>query len=332
MKYNEYPYHLEDPHKGDGRKKHICPACERKSFKYYVDHNHQPLDKNCGRCDHEQSCGYHKPPRAFLEENPHVAERLKTNYTPRHFTPPPPPPPVAYLDLTLLNDFNKDRSVNNFFRFLSNTYDEQTANQVFDLYQVGTSPYWRYENGYATVFPQIDQQGRLHQLKFMAYNPYNGKRLKEDSVAEVWSERKKKYFPTSNSSPFTYFAGRKYLENKEAELQQCFFGEHLIDGSKPIGVVESEKTAMICSIHLPQFTWIATGGCNGCRWYDPKVFKPLIGNQILLFPDSGMEAKWEEKAQVLRENGVGVRLSYYCQSLPENSDIADLLLEERYFL
>ena len=36
------------------------------------------------------------------------------------------------------------------------------------------------------------------------------------------------------------------------------------DKTKPIALVESEKTALIASYYLPQFLWIASGGKNGC--------------------------------------------------------------------
>lgn len=46
------------------------------------------------------------------------------------------------------------------------------------------------------------------------------------------------------------------------ELTQCLFGEHLLPlyPDKPVALVESEKTAVICSGLMPRFLWRATGG------------------------------------------------------------------------
>jgi hypothetical protein len=43
-----------------------------------------------------------------------------------------------------------------------------------------------------------------------------------------------------------------------------------------------------------------------------------------------MFAKWEEKAATLRSNGVDVTVSRACEGLPDNWDVADVLLRERH--
>lgn len=46
------------------------------------------------------------------------------------------------------------------------------------------------------------------------------------------------------------------------ELSQCLFGEHLLAlyPGKPMGLVESEKTAVIAAGLMPKYVWVATGG------------------------------------------------------------------------
>lgn len=70
-------------------------------------------------------------------------------------------------------------------------------------------------------------------------------------------------------------------------LKQCFFGEHLLseDKSRPVALVESEKTAIIASYYLPQFLWIASGGKNGC--FNANSLSALAGRSVVLFPDLG---------------------------------------------
>lgn len=49
---------------------------------------------------------------------------------------------------------------------------------------------------------------------------------------------------------------------QEWELPQCLFGEHLLKKypNKTVALVESEKTAIICSALMPDYIWLATGG------------------------------------------------------------------------
>jgi hypothetical protein len=47
-------------------------------------------------------------------------------------------------------------------------------------------------------------------------------------------------------------------------FKSCLFGEHqLADSNQSIVLVESEKTAILCSYHAPQYIWLASGGTDG---------------------------------------------------------------------
>jgi hypothetical protein len=51
---------------------------------------------------------------------------------------------------------------------------------------------------------------------------------------------------------------------------------------KNIGIVESEKTAIISSLIFPDMIWLASGGKNGL---DPYKFESLRNRTVFLFPD-----------------------------------------------
>ncbi len=111
----------------------------------------------------------------------------------------------------------------------------------------------------------------------MLYNPTTGKRVKE---------------------PFNHINWvHKVKETPEFVLKQCSFGEHLlIDKSKTVAIVESEKTAIIASIYLPQFIWVAVGSLSNLNADKCQILK---GRKVVLFPDLNGFDKWRNKAKEL---------------------------------
>jgi len=84
---------------------------------------------------------------------------------------------------------------------------------------------------------------------------------------------------------------------QDFHLRQCLFGEHFIDlpgSSNQICLVESEKTAIICSIKTPQFTWLATGGIKNLR---EETYAVLAHCNVLIFSDLGAEDIWRKKKE-----------------------------------
>lgn len=80
-------------------------------------------------------------------------------------------------------------------------------------------------------------------------------------------------------------------------LNQCLFGAHLLKGNvKPVGIVESEKTALIASLYFPECTWLASGGKNGLNIEKMAVLK---GRKVILFPDLDGFELWTQRAQEL---------------------------------
>lgn len=53
-----------------------------------------------------------------------------------------------------------------------------------------------------------------------------------------------------------------HLLPPEWKLTQCLFGEHLLQDkvNANVALVESEKTAVICFLLLPEYIRLATGG------------------------------------------------------------------------
>jgi hypothetical protein len=128
---------------------------------------------------------------------------------------------------------------------------------------------------------------------------------------------------------------------KSFTLRQCFFGEHLLasNNKMPVAVV-SEKTAVICSLLLPEYIWLATGGVSGCGWKGDKIVSSvLLGREVVFFPDLGFYERWcsytEELKKLLPVNIVVSNLVEIVATDVERNnnsgfDLADYLLKQKH--
>jgi hypothetical protein len=268
---NNYRYILE-PYKGISSR-YICPECKQRSktFALYIDtETGQHINSNVGRCNRETSCGYHYTPKQYLQDNNISID--KTNFQlkvkPKIIEVKP-----NFIDANLLKASLSNYDANNFIIYLNNLFGHKITNELISKYFIGTSDYWQN----STVFWQIDTKGKIRTGKIMLYDATTGKRVKEPHNFIQWIH--------------------SALKIKVFQLQQCLFGEHLItDNQKTIAIVESEKTAIIASVYLPQFIWLAAGQLQGLTIDKCKV---LEGRKVVLFPDLKAFDKWNSKAKEL---------------------------------
>lgn len=258
-----YKYHLE---KYAGRStRHKCPACGRvQSFSYYVDENNRPAGPEFGRCNHT-GCGYFLYPSGIAATSPDVPTKTA-----------PPPPPIYYTK-DEVKRYRAAEMDNALSRFLSQRFfDIDRLKSVFRDYCVGST-----EDG--IIFWQIDENKQIHRGKVMWYNN-NGHRLKltrpdgseYGKVQMMW----------------------KYLNHdRDREPEMCYFGQHLVTiyPNKPIGIVESEKTAIVMSYLYPDFIWVATLSLNNFQSYRLN-FLEHCKRAIVVFPDADGFDLWQEKA------------------------------------
>ncbi|MBQ5510507.1 MAG: hypothetical protein IIT94_05130, partial [Prevotella sp.] len=113
--------------------------------------------------------------------------------------------------------------------------------------------------------------------------------------------------------------------------------EHLLRDShssdKTIGIVESEKTSIICSLFLPNLLWLATGSFGNLQEERMSAVKNC---DVILFPDTDKDGyaygMWSGRAEELNEKGWHIRVSDYLEktATPEQRlakvDIADMLI------
>ena len=283
-----YQYSLEE-----GSKKHDCPNCNKKRFVRYINNEtNEYTDHHFGRCDREQECGYYLHPLNKLVN------------TPSYFTDNKPTMEISYVSSATVDSTLSNYEGNSLVTFLKTVYNEKMVNEVLAKYMVGTSEKF----GGSPIFWQIDQRNKARSGKIMGYDKTTGKRKK-----------------TNDSSPqITYF--HTVTRIPDFNFDQCMFGAHLInDDENYYAVVESEKTALIMSLELPEYKWLSVNGKGG---FKESMLKSLKEKKIVAYPDKGCYKDWNEMASKLNEKGYNIHISSLVENLDiENgSDIADVFL------
>jgi hypothetical protein len=311
------------PYKGKATR-HTCPSCETKqSFTLYLDGNtHEPIHSTVGKCNRESKCGYHYTPKQYFMDNPSLVEtrHASSNISiPQTLKPIEPPRPIGTIPFRFVEKSASYKS--NFVRFLFDHFSDEQIRSVAENYALGAT------NSKEVIFWQIDITGKVRTGKIMQYNPETGKRVKHESGAINWVHNKLK---KAGTLP------------EEFNLQQCFFGEHLLTiyPDKTVAIVESEKSAIIASCIVPDMIWLAAGNLNGLPIEKCQALKD---REVMLYPDLGAFEKWNEKAQIINslfpsQHGEGSGVRCTISTLLEDEatandranglDIADFILAE----
>jgi hypothetical protein len=248
-----------------------CPECQNKSttFVRYIDNeNGEYIDESVGKCNRENKCGYHLKPQQFFLNNGRPFVNYYGNHGLRSSKNLINPPNSTFIPRGIYEN-SLPPTQNNFLAFLKSLIGNEAMKKLREAYRIGCSEYWEG----ATVFWQIDAKGLIRTGKIMLYDRITGKRVKEPYSHITWAHTAHKL--------------------RDFELKQCLFGEHLLVGNdKPVGIVESEKTAIICSHYIPEMTWLATGGKSN---FKAERFQILKERVVTFFPDLGAYDSWEEK-------------------------------------
>ena len=303
----EYRFSLQKYKRGS---KLSCPKCGKKQcFVKYIDSQGEiTFPDYVGRCDHEQSCQYHYTPSDYFHDNPMVVDYNKDNFIEADKPKPNLLPPTSFVDNELMKRTLTNYGMNPLYIYLSRMLGKDETSRIFQLYHVGTSKKW----GGSTVYWQIDWQGNVRTGKIMLYDAETGHRTKEPRSYVSWVHTE--------------------LNLPNYNLKQCFFGEHLLseNPTKPVAIVESEKSALIATHYMPEFIWLATGGMHGC--FKSDVVSVLKGRSVMLCPDLGAREVWQTKMALLTSVCSKVVLSDSLEQCATDEqrknglDIADFLL------
>ena len=298
----DYRYQLESKRlTGHQPRKLTCPHCgKKKCFVRYVDtrNQFQYVADDVGKCDHQQSCGYHYKPADYFRDNQWAEER---DATPSQHATPAPLPPFQPLDMSYVMRSHSSRSI--FWQWfctdVAQRFDitQEQLQQIYDDYLLGAT-----RRGHV-IFWQIDHRGQVHGGHIMQYRT-DGHR----DGFQGWT-----HIPLM----------RVGLLPPDWTLYQCLFGQHLLTRRPDAHVclVESEKTALVMAALQPQHLWLATAGSGGLS---PERLQCLRGRRVTVFPDSGCYKKWSK--QLLLTTGIDYNVSPRLESYPPNTDLCDVLL------
>lgn len=122
-------------------------------------------------------------------------------------------------------------------------------------------------------------------------------------------------------------------------IKKTLFGEHLLRypayAENVIGIVESEKSAVVCSLCFPNVLWMATGSKGNLQ--DERI-SAVKERKVILFPDTDVDgqtySQWHKRADELNAKGWNIQVCNYLEQMAtseqrkEKNDIADLLIDD----
>ncbi len=177
--------------------------------------------------------------------------------------------------------------------------------EVLRMYCVGT---YTHKGSVYVVFWQIDVRERVRSGKMMRYHP-NGKRF-QNQYGTHWIHAAKKL--------------------PEYHYSRCLFGEHLLPKfkKKRVGIVESEKTALVLALFFPKTIWLATGGKSNLK-FKRDLLNELKGREVTVYPDAGCYEDWQPIAQRQKfKTSSFLENKYQLGLIDKGADLADWLLRK----
>ena len=255
----------------------ITPCCS-KSNKDGKFVNYEGFPEQFGYC---HSCGKTSFPDLGQITDYDQIQNIYNSNTFTNYTANKPArtymPEQRFIQETIIWNYFQITPENNLIKYLRKTYNINRVNQTLERYSIGSC-----KDG-GTVFWMINEKHQVQKCKVAFYN-INGKRTNRFKV------------PYKNEDG--YYA--------------CLFGAHLLidynKGKYTVVLVESEKTAIVGDILLPQFTWLAYGGLNGLT--NDKI-ACLKSHKVLMVPDISNQAVLAAKKQVNRMKDQGVNINLW---------------------
>ena len=238
------------------------------------------------------------------------------NYKPRPKSKPVVKPvelAYTYIPMAMVDELvSKENSL---CRCLMQMFQHQAVEWLTEEYCIGCYSMNGIDD--YTVFPNIDTQGRVCNLKVQHYE------TDTNSPSFAHSDQK------------TYWLGSMWAEEgrlpkKAVFRSSCLFGEHLLTRYPDclVVLVESPKNALFGALAYPQLLWVAAG--NKCM-LKREVLLPLQGRDVIVIPDCDAVNEWSDIISTMADLA-NFTVSDFCQRMaPKNLpkfDIADYIVQQ----
>ena len=280
-----------------------CPFCGKREFVRLIETDTRRILDGYGRCDRDtcpsrgqSSSGVVYPGKDIDTSKFAVIEQKTVD-------------PV-YYDRQTVSNYTLYKYNNGLSRFLQPKFKKSVLTKVFKDYCIGS-----IDGG--IIFWQVDEQYRIHRGKIMWYNP-DGHRTKIQN-------------PDGSQRGKIKMMWQYLRRDRDVEPEMCYFGQHLISlyPDKPVALVESEKTAIIASLVMPDFNWIATLSINNFQSHRLGFLKGF-GNYVIVFPDRDGFNMWKDKTAAIQELMPDLKIGindFILQYGSGKEDLADVFLK-----
>lgn len=194
-------------------------------------------------------------------------------------------------------------------------FHPEAVGQMVEDYRIGSYPLNGLDD--YTVFPSIDAEGRVCNLKVQHYD----------------TDRFSPRFAHSDPGSCRWLGSIWVSEGKlpkEAQFRsRCLFGEHLLARypAQKVALVESPKNALFGALEYPQYLWIAAGKKGQLK---REVLQPLKGRDVIVIPDRDAIEEWAAAIHTMNDLA-NFTVSDFCRRVApaweEKFDIADYLAQ-----
>lgn len=225
----------------------------------------------------------------------------------------PKEPTYTYIPMEMVDGLASAES--SLCQCLMRMFHPEAVEWLTEEYRLGC--YSLYGKDDYTVFPNIDAQGRVCNLKVQHYD------------ADPTSDR------FAHSDGKTYWLGKIWANEgrlpKDAQFKhRCLFGEHLLTRYPQctVALVESPKNALFGALAYPEMVWVATGNKTAIS---PDELKPLQGRDVIVIPDRDAISDWKAKVSSMAWLA-NFTVSNFCEEAAADDqpkfDIADYLQQQ----
>ncbi len=228
----------------------------------------------------------------------------------------PAEPEYTYIPMSMVDDLVSPE--NSLCQCLMRMQPSEAVKWMTEEYRIGCYSMNGHDN--YTVYPNIDRQGRVCNLKVQHYE------------TDPSSPRFAHSTPNSCFWLGSIWVREGRLPKNARFRSTCLFGEHLLNRYPDSLVIlaESPKNAIFGALAFPKWTWVATGNKGMLR---REVLQPLQGRDVIVIPDRDAIGEWSAVIAGMADLANFTVVDICEHKAPEGElkfDIADYLQNE-YF-